>query len=193
MKEKVFPCRLLFSFGFFIFWLSLASQGAAQPASYEVVTAPVLTAGDAIPAPMGPVLLRINKATLGGGGKNELRLDLAALEKMGLIRYTIKSRYYPDPVTFEGVLGSAFLDVVGVPKGATKMRMRALNDYVATVPIADLRRWPVMFALKMNGKYMSVRDKGPVWVVYPAHIDEKLGGPTHRGKWIWQLVEINFQ
>ena len=73
------------------------------------------------------------------------------------------------------------------------MFLPALNDYRVRIPIADFRRWPVMLALKMNGQYMSVRDKGPIWVVYPNHLDPELGQDAYQARWIWQLVEITFE
>ena len=63
--------------------------------------------------------------------------------------------------------------------------MRALNDYAVRVPVSDFSRWPVMFALKIDGKYMTVREKGPIWVVYPNHLYPELGRQPHTTKWIW--------
>jgi hypothetical protein len=168
----------------------LAPALSAQTKPYEVVTVPTLMPGDPIPTPKGRVILTVKGAA---GRQGPLKLDLGTLERIGLVRYTTRNRWYPKPVTFEGVLGSVFLDVVGAPKDATVMKLRALNDYMIKLPIADLRRWPVMLAVKMNGKYMSVRDKGPIWVVYPAHLNAELADAGHQGKWIWQLAEINFQ
>ena len=132
--------------------------------------------------------------TIKGAARGKIfRFDLDALEKLGLIRYTSKNIWYDKPVTYEGVLGSKLLDFIGVPPGATKMKMRALNDYVVKIPIEDFRRWPVMLALKLNGKYMSVREKGPIWVVYPNHLHPELDSRSYQGKWIWQLMEISFE
>ncbi len=175
-------------------WLFPAAKAVmAQPAPYEEVAPARLKPGDPLPAPTDRVVLTVHGASRRGAGGGPLKFDIATLEKLGLIRFTSKNRWYDDPVTYEGVLGSAFLDFVGVPTQATGMRMRALNDYAIRVPISDLRRWPVMLALKLNGKYMSVRGKGPIWVVYPNHLVAELGGPAHQGKWIWQLIEIKFE
>nr|VUD34293.1 oxidoreductase [Raoultella sp. NCTC 9187] len=46
-------------------------------------------------------------------------------------------------------------------------RVIALNDYTTIVPIDDFHKFPVILALKMNGEYMRVRDKGPLFIVYP--------------------------
>ncbi len=171
--------------------VGLSTPALAAP--YETVAPGTLLPGDAIPPAEGRIVLIVNGAAREGKALGPLRFDITTLEKIGLIRYTANNRWYNDPPTFEGILGSAFLDVVGVPKDATIMKMRALNDYLTRIPIADFRRWPVMLALKMNGKYMPVRSKGPIWIVYPSHLDEALRYPPHQGKWIWQLAEITFQ
>ncbi len=57
------------------------------------------------------------------------------------------------------------VDLVGA-KG-TSARVLALNDYTTIIPIDDFYKFPVIMALKMNGQYMRIRDKGPLFVVYP--------------------------
>jgi hypothetical protein len=162
---------------------------ATGDSGYEIVGPPAVRLGGALPAPAGPVVLTVRGATRG----DPLHFDRAGLERLGLIRYASKNRWYDRRTTYEGVLGSALLDAVGVPAGAVALRMTALNDYVVLVPLADLRRWPVMFALKLDGEYLSVRDKGPIWLVYPNHLEPELGGPRYQGRWIWQLREIGFE
>ena len=49
----------------------------------------------------------------------------------------------------------------------TAVHATALNDYAVTIPIDELRRYPVLLALKMNGQYLKIMDKGPIWIVYP--------------------------
>jgi hypothetical protein len=110
-----------------------------------------------------------------------------------MIRYTSMNRWYDKPVTYEGVLGSRLLEIIGPPKGAKFLLLRALNDYAARIPVSDFSRWPVMFALKLDGKYMTVREKGPIWIVYPNHLYPELGRQPHTPKWIWQVRDIEFE
>lgn len=193
-RASVVSARGLYAKGLALVTLCLVAGLAWVPrvtgnTGYEVVRPPSLHAGDPLPTPTGPVVLTVHGAARG----DPIRFDRQGLERLGLIRYTSQNRWYDHPTTYEGVLGSAFLDAVGVPKGATQMHMVALNDYAVTVPISDLRRWPVMLALKLDGRYLSVRDKGPIWLVYPNQIDPELGGPRYEGRWIWQLRDITFE
>jgi hypothetical protein len=116
--------------------------------------------------------------------------DIPALERLGLIRFTTPTAWTDSPVTFEGVLLSHLLEVLAVPGDVTELVMTALNDYQVVIPATDVRTWPVIIALKRDGQYMSIRNKGPLWVVYPRHAFPELAQAKHNPKWIWQLKEI---
>lgn len=168
-------------------------QSGALGAGHQVVSVPILKKGMKIPKPVGKVVLVVKGATAKSNYKGAVAFDKEALEKLGLVKYPNKNRWFKKEVVFEGVLLSALLDVVGVPKGATTLKLKALDGYAAYVPISDGNKWPVMLALKMDGKYMSVRGKGPIWMVYPTHLDPELGGVAHEAKWVWQISEISIQ
>lgn len=61
-----------------------------------------------------------------------------------------------------GPLGAAILDAVGAT-GQT-LNVIALNDYSAELPAQDLRDYTVIFATQIDGKQLSVRDKGPLFM-----------------------------
>ena len=149
-----------------------------------------LKPGDPIPPPMGKVLLEVTGALAKPNKDGRLLFDRAILEKLGVIRYPNKNKWYTKEVVFEGVLMQVLLDAVGVPEGSVKVRMKALDDFQSDAPLEDFKKWPVMLALKMNGEYMSIKNKGPIWVGYPTHIDPEVGMPAFQAKWVWQLNEL---
>jgi hypothetical protein len=70
----------------------------------------------------------------------------------------------------------------------------ALNDYKATIPFSDLDEYPVLLALSQNGAAMSVRDKGPIWMIYPD--PEPSGEFVHQhrnAKMVWQLERLQLR
>ena len=156
----------------------------------EEVRKASLKSGDPIPAPEGRVILEVIGALAKPNKNGKLLFDRATLEKIGVIRYPNKNKWYSEEVVFEGVSMKALLDAVGVPDGSVKVRMRALDDFQSDAPLEDFKKWPVMLALKMNGEYMSIKNKGPIWVVYPTHIDPEVGMPAFQAKWVWQLHEL---
>jgi len=66
----------------------------------------------------------------------------------------------------------------------------ALNDYSTEIPIEDFSRYPVLLALKRNGAYMPVRDKGPLFVIYPFDSKPELKNQTFYGRSVWQVAKI---
>jgi len=162
-------------------------------APFEVVLKASLEPDAPIPAPKEKVILSVFGAQAKPNAEDRVDFDRSTLEKIGTVTYTISTHWYDKPVKMEGVLLSKLLELVRVPKNAKVLRMQALNDYITEIPLGDAHKWPVMLALKMNGEYMSIRDKGPLWVVYPTHLEESLGNPDQQGKWIWQLRKIMIQ
>ena len=97
--------------------------------------------------------------------------DVATLESLGVVRFNTETAWSDNAITFEGVLFANLLDAVGASDGAAALNITALNDYAIEIPIEDARNLLTMLALKADGKYMSVRDKGPLWPVYPRRIN----------------------
>jgi hypothetical protein len=59
---------------------------------------------------------------------------------------------------FEGPLFRDVLKAAG--SRGSKLYVVALNDYAAEIPLADLEKYDVILARKINGKVLTVRDKG---------------------------------
>ena len=72
------------------------------------------------------------------------------------------------------------------PEGAT-VRAVALNDYESIIPLADFERYQVLLATRIDGEQLRVRDKGPIWIVYPWSDHPELDDETTRRKSVWQL------
>jgi hypothetical protein len=170
---------------------AFSSAAVAQSSKdYQTVTEPALKQGMEVPEPTGPVVLTVKGRIKSG---KPVRFDLATLESLGLIRFTTPTSWTTEPATFEGVLLSALLDVVGADPAAKSLTLTALNDYESPAPIADGRKWPVMLALKRDGEYMSRRDRGPIWMIYPQHAYPEAGKREYLSRWVWQLKAITVE
>jgi hypothetical protein len=47
------------------------------------------------------------------------------------------------------------------------LRAKAINDYAIDIPLSDAVQGGPIVAYRLDGDTMSVRDKGPLWIVYP--------------------------
>jgi hypothetical protein len=85
---------------------------------------------------------------------------------------------------------SDLLDIWQVGEDATILHMVALNDYAVDVPLADLREYPVIFALQADGAYMPIATRGPAMLVYP-YDDFEFDTAIYNDYWIWQIKAID--
>lgn len=161
----------------------LAFSGAsAQPAPPSAQPAPPL------PAPSGRVILSISGRIGVTNDGDAARFDRAMLEEIGMTSFTTATPWYDGLVTFEGVPMARLLQRVGAQGEA--VRAIALNDYSTEIPIADFTRYDVLLALKRDGNYLTVRDKGPLFIVYPYDSDPALKSPRYYGRSAWQLARL---
>lgn len=165
---------------------------SAQSAVYEVVSEQTLMPGDPIPKPESPTVLRVS-GRIDAGEDRVAAFDMPTLERLGVVRFTTSTNWTEGKIVFEGVLLSRLLEVVGAEAGATRLILTALNDYSIPIPISDARDWPVILAFKENGAYMSRRERGPLWVVYPQHAYPELGSREYLSRWVWQLAKITVE
>jgi hypothetical protein len=68
--------------------------------------------------------------------------------------------------------------------------MTAINDYMIEVPVSDAVEGGPIIAFEMDGKPMSVRDKGPLWLIYPFDSNPDYQTEVFYSRSIWQLNRI---
>ena len=116
------------------------------------------------------------------------QFDRAMLEGMGMVSFETTTPWYKGPVRFEGVpLAKLFATV-----GATGDRIVAvaLNDYAVEIPMEDVKKYNVILALKRDGEYMPVKDKGPLFIVYPYDSDPELKSQKFYSRSAWQVAKL---
>lgn len=146
-----------------------------------------------LPQPTGPVVLTIrgdiaNTNGADADGKGAARFDMAALKALGVVTVVTKTPWGDQPVTYEGVPGDAVLRAVGA--GGSVLEARAINDYKVEVPVEDLRDRGAFLAFSADGKRLTARDKGPLWLLYPFSDRKELDGAVFYNRSIWQLTSI---
>ena len=172
-------------------WLPLAFAGRVWRTlvlGLCLAAAGVAARADDLLQPAGPVLLTVSGQIKHTNAAGEARFDRAMLESLGLVSLVTRTAWTEGPQVFEGVPARALLAAVGAVGGTA--HAVALNDYEMDIPVSDFSDYEVLIALKMNGSYMRVRDKGPLWVVYPRDQYPELDRPEVWSRWVWQLKRI---
>ncbi|MCT7378325.1 molybdopterin-dependent oxidoreductase [Chelativorans salis] len=93
--------------------------------------------------------------------------------------------------SFSGVLLKDLIDAIGA--SGKEIVATALNDYSATIPVSDAYELSVLLAIKHNGQYMRIRDKGPVWIIYPSTESSSTKVNPYNDRMIWQLYRLEFR
>lgn len=135
-------------------------------------------------APSGDVILTVH----GGGLAAPVAFDLAALDALPQRATVTATPWHEGRPEFSGPTIAALLEAVGAT-GET-LRLVALNDYAAEMPVSDTAAYPVILATRRDGKPMSVRDKGPIFIIYPFDEVPEIHNEIHFDRSVWQLKEI---
>jgi len=90
---------------------------------------------------------------------------------------------------FDGPLLSDVLRHAGAD--GSRLNVECLDGYSCSIPMSDLPAYGVILAHSRNGKRMTARDYGPLWIMYPrdAH-PEALSTVLSYAKSAWQVWRI---
>lgn len=139
--------------------------------------------------PMGqPMLTLTGKISITNQGETWV-FDREMLEALPQGKIVTETPWYDDLSEFEGPLASAILEAVGADF-TESLRVIALNDYSAVVPASDFLEHGVIFAMKRNGSTLRVRDKGPLFLVYPFDSNPDLNAEIYYNRSVWQIKAI---
>jgi hypothetical protein len=141
--------------------------------------------------PTGPVVLTISGNVVHTNADGVAEFDLAMLERLQQRSATMDTPWTEKSTAFEGPLLAAVLEAAGA--SGAMLKVTALNDYAAEVPIEDATTIETMLATRMNGEIMSVRDKGPLFLIYPFDNRPDLYNEKYFSRSVWQIKEIEVQ
>jgi hypothetical protein len=139
-------------------------------------------------APIGKVVLEVSGAITHTNRDGIAAYDVDMLEALESRTTVTTTPWYDGPRRFSGPLGQAVIDSIGAT--GTTLRVTAINDYVTDIPLADLMEYPVILATRLDGERMSVREKGPIFVIYPFDEAPELNNETYYGRSAWQVKSI---
>ncbi|WP_193184221.1 molybdopterin-dependent oxidoreductase [Nisaea sediminum] len=124
-------------------------------------------------------------------GSSAVDFDRDTLESMATETIRTSTPWTQGVQEFRGIPLKTLLVHVAALGG--KLRAIALNDYAAEIPIAEASAAGAIIAVRQNGKPMSVRDKGPLWIVFPYDSDPKLVTDDFLNWSAWQLRTLVVQ
>ena len=142
----------------------------------------------ALQAPQGKVLLSISGQITQTNAAGRADFDMAMLAALPQHTFTTSTPWFAGPKKFTGPLLRDVLAAVGA-QGKT-LNAAALNNFKIDMPADDAVQFPVIVARLIDGKPMTVREKGPLFIVYPYDTDIKLQSTRYYNRSPWQLRAI---
>jgi hypothetical protein len=144
-----------------------------------------------LPPPTGEPILTVEGNIQVTNGDGKARFDRAMLEELGMSSVETTTPWFDRSTVFEGILVDRIMKRVGA--NGTEVVAIALNDYRTTIPLKDFEDFGVILALKRNNEYMNVKDKGPLFIIYPYDGDPELKSQKYYARSVWQLSRLIVQ
>src|SRR6266852_1647123 len=147
-----------------------------------------LAGAASLPDPADKPILTVTEKISVTNKDGAAQFDRAMLEALGETSFSTSTPWYDGPHKFEGVPLAKLLDADGA--SGDHVVAPALNDYSTNIPVEDARKVGVILALKRDGAYMPVSDKGPLFIVYPFDRNPELKAQVYYKRSAWQVARI---
>lgn len=142
----------------------------------------------ALQAPRNRVLLTLSGRITRHNAADRADFDQEMLERLPQRSFATATPWHPGRPSFSGPLVRDVLEAVGAQ--GTVLRCTALTDYEIDMPVEDIKRWPVILAQRQAGQPLSVRQKGPLLLLYPYDSDPVLQSEKYFNRSSWHLRRI---
>lgn len=125
------------------------------------------------------------------GKGSSVTFTQAQLDALAQTEIKTKTPWHDGVHSFTGPKLRLVLDTVEA-KGAN-ITAHALNDYSADLPVEDADKYGVILATRMDGQLLPVRDKGPIFIIYPYDSDPVLQHDVYYTRSVWQVDKLTLK
>jgi len=153
-----------------------------------VLSAGVGAATEPLSPPTEPAILTIDGALAHTNGGGAARFDGPMLDGFRQVAVRTATPWTDGHPTFEGPRLADLLEAVGAD-GEVILAV-AHNDYAVEIPLSDASEFGIILARKVNGTALTLRTKGPLWIIYPFDADPALAHERYYARSIWQLKKL---
>jgi hypothetical protein len=145
----------------------------------------------ALDAPKERPILQVSGKIAEKNAGESARFDMKMIEALPQHTFTTRTPWFDKPVKFTGPL---LADVLAAVKASgSSVSAVAINDYKINIPVSDASKFKVIVARQIDDKPIPVREKGPLFVVYPFDSSAELRTSTYYERSIWQLKALDIQ
>ena len=145
----------------------------------------------ALDLPEGPLVLSLSGRLRQPSRGAVAALDMAMLERLPQAPFSTRTPWYAQARRFAGPLLRDSPSAAG--SHATLLAAAALNGYRVDLPADDAIRHDLLVARLLDDKPMTVRDKWPLFIIYPFDPHASLRNALYYSRCVWQLNAIDLQ
>lgn len=145
--------------------------------------------GHLSPAPEGAAILTVGGDIGCTNHGDEAAFDLAALDALAGDELRTTTIWTEGVQIFEGVRIDTLLEAVCAE--AASLRASAINEYSVDIPLNQELLEGALIAYRRNGVPMTLRDKGPLWIVFPWDDDHRYRNEAYYFRSVWQLERLD--
>ncbi|MCG7488472.1 hypothetical protein MHN79_03115 [Vibrio sp. Of14-4] len=142
----------------------------------------------ALPAPEGEPILWVSGKITESNSPDGVEFDSKMIKQLEQGTITTHNHVVAKALEYKGPKLSALLDYVGA-KGSS-LKVVAWDDYVATILIADIRKYGVLLATHEDGIKMTIDGKGPFFIVFPFVEHPELDKDLYYALSVWQVRDL---
>jgi hypothetical protein len=159
------------------------------PALLALALFPGFSHAETLPALTGPVLLTVTGLDPADYAEGKAEFDIGRLKAMAQSEFETSTIWTEGKHRFSGVMLRDMVEFLDVSE--FNLRFHALNDYAVEFLSTEATAEAPLLAYEMDGVAMSVRDKGPLWVMFPFDASPQYRTDTIYSRSIWQLDRID--
>jgi hypothetical protein len=116
--------------------------------------------------------------------------DAALLEGLGMQEVEVGYEGWPRSVVLAGPLLTDVLAAVGAEP--SNLTMLALDGFAVELTAEDIAAEEWIVAIKQDGDYMGVGQRGPTWIVYSPGEDNTITADDE-GRWPWAAFLLDVE
>lgn len=136
----------------------------------------------------GPVLLTVDgDISIPNHGNNAI-FDRAMLDELTQREFATSTIWTQDVKVFSGPTLQGILDYVGAGPG--DIRANALNNYSSYLRRTEVTQDTPIIATRIDGMPFPVREKGPLWIVFPYDRHPSFRSELIYAMSVWQLESL---
>ena len=148
-----------------------------------------VASADQLAAPAGDVILTIKGQMTQSNIPGGAAFDLAMLQEIGTATISTSTPWTEGVQIFKGLPLNQLLAHIGA--APTRLRVAAINEYQVEVPASDAIDGGPILAWEQSGRLLSIREKGPLWLMYPFDTKAEYRTEEIHSRAIWQVLQID--